>query len=177
MSNKTYQFETMKRGLCINDLFIEGENRNAYHDMFQGFLEDFKPVNTIELALVQEMAECYWLRERALRYQVDAFWHMHHKGEHRAAPRELLVLIRYQSSNERSFHRALETLQKMQKQRLKQRQSPASGNAPGEGLAQAKPQKQTNSPKPEFVSQIAPEPIAGEVATPQAPENPEPTNT
>jgi hypothetical protein len=106
MSTQTYQFETMKRGLCINDLFIEGENRNDYHDMFEGFLEDFKPVNTIELALVQEMAECYWLRERALRYQVDAFWFMHrkreNKGESRAAPRELLVLIRYQSSNERS---------------------------------------------------------------------------
>jgi hypothetical protein len=154
MSNKTYQLEAMKRGLCINVLYIKGENGNDYHDMFQGFLEDFKPVNTIELALVQEMAECYWLRERALSCQVDAFRLMHGKGEYRAAPRELLVLIRYQSSNERSFHRALETLQRMQKERLRQEA------------------KQPKSPKPEFVSQIIPEPIAGEVA-PQAPE-PEP---
>jgi hypothetical protein len=152
MSTQTYRPEVMKRGLCINTLYIQGENGNDYHDLFQGFLEDLKPVNTIELALVQEMAECYWLRERALRFQGEAFQIMLHKEEPKAAPRELLVLIRYQSSNERSFHRALETLQKIQKQRL----------------------KQTKSPKPQFVSQIISEPVAQ--AAPNPPE-PEPRNT
>jgi hypothetical protein len=74
--------------------------------------------------------------------------------EPRAAPRELLVLIRYQSANERSFHRALDTLTAMQKDRLRQA-------------------KQTTSPKSGFVSQPISEPISE--ATPETPEIP--TNT
>jgi hypothetical protein len=59
------------------------------------------------------MAQSHWLKQRAIRLQSKAF------GESDSIPKDLALLMRYQTSNQRAFHAALKTLTKLQNQKKK----------------------------------------------------------
>jgi hypothetical protein len=57
------------------------------------------------------MAQSFWLKARAVRLQSKAF------RESDSTPKDLALLMRYQTSNQRIFYKALNALTKLQSQR------------------------------------------------------------
>jgi hypothetical protein len=130
-----------KHGLASGQLIIPGENPDDYAALLSGFVSEYRPEGQTENLLLQEMAKSHWFKERAIRFQSIAWEITMPKLETTAVPDDLGVLIRCQSANERSFYRALKTLQAIQKER--------------------------KAAKPEFVSQKPekPKPAASESVT------------
>jgi hypothetical protein len=100
-------------GLTGSQIVIPGENQADYDALVASFQEDFLPQTHIEATLVNDLAKFHWLKERAIRLQVQAFF-----TEQAQDPRHLSLMIRYQNSNQRAFNEALKTLQAIQKERL-----------------------------------------------------------
>jgi hypothetical protein len=107
---------SLKHGLASGRLIIEGEDPANYQANLDEYINDLKPVGKTELALVTEIANAQWFKDRAYRFQAIAFDNHVPTAEHTVPP-ELGVLIRYQTANERAFYRALKTLQALQKER------------------------------------------------------------
>jgi hypothetical protein len=107
---------SLKHGLASGRLIIEGEDPADYQTNLDEYLADLKPVGKTETALVTEIANAQWFKDRALRFQAIAF-NNHVPTAGHTVPPELGVLIRYQSASERAFYRALKTLQALQKER------------------------------------------------------------
>jgi hypothetical protein len=106
-----------KHGLASGQLIIDGERRADFEALESSLLADYAPADTTETLLVKDMAKSYWLKERAIRLQANAFNYQGDLRQEMNAPPDLNVLIRYQVINERAFHKALKTLQTIQKER------------------------------------------------------------
>jgi hypothetical protein len=102
-----------RHGLASGQLIIPGECKAEYEALEADLLKKHQPVDITETLLVQEMAQSYWLKERAIRLQSKAF------AESDSTPKDLALLMRYQITNQRAFHTALNTLTKLQNQRKK----------------------------------------------------------
>jgi len=76
-------------------------------------LADHQPATATEEMLIQEMAQSYWLSQRALRLQNDCF------TDHGLDEKRLSLFLRYHSTHQRAFHKALNTLLRLQKDRRK----------------------------------------------------------
>jgi hypothetical protein len=59
------------------------------------------------------MAQSWWLMQRAIRIQNEAF------TENRVDAHKLALFLRYQTTHERAFYKALNSLIKLQKERRK----------------------------------------------------------
>jgi hypothetical protein len=140
----------LKHGLASNRLIIEGEDPADYQTNLDEFLTDLQPVGKLEVELATEIANAQWFKARALRFQAIAFDN-HTPTPNHTVPPELGVLIRYQTTNERAFYRALKTLQTLQKERK---------SAPAPADDQFVSQNQTTAPAQvipfphHFVSQV-----------------------
>ncbi len=100
-------------GLASGRLIIPGECKAEYEALEADLLKRHKPADITETLLVQEMAQSHWLKERAIRLQAKAF------TESDSIPKDLAILMRYQTTNQRAYHKALNTLTKLQNQRKK----------------------------------------------------------
>jgi hypothetical protein len=105
---------SLRHGLASGRLIIPGECRDEYDRLEADLLKRHRPANVTETLLVQEMAQSYWLKERAIRLQSKAF------GESDSTPKDLAILMRYQITNQRAFHKALTALTNLQKERRKE---------------------------------------------------------
>ena len=113
-----------KHGLTGRFTVMPGENQEAFDNLFEQFMQDEKPVGSVEIELVRKMAEHTWLRERAARCQEACFVVMpqtseqakNDEAEVRVRP-ELERYLRYQSHHDRCYQRAAAELLKRQKER------------------------------------------------------------
>ena len=113
-----------KHGLTGRFTVLPGENQEAFDNLFEQFMQDEKPVGSVEIELVRKMAEHTWLRERAARCQEACFVVMpqtpeqakNDEAEVRVRP-ELERYLRYQSHHDRCYQRAAAELLKRQKER------------------------------------------------------------
>ena len=103
----------LRHGLAAGRLIIPGECKAEYEALEADLLKTHQPANITETLLVQEMAQSHWLKERAIRLQGKAF------TESDSTPKDLAILMRYQTTNQRAYHAALNTLTKLQNQRKK----------------------------------------------------------
>jgi hypothetical protein len=103
----------LRHGLASGRLIIPGECKAEYEALEADLLKKHRPADITETLLVQEMAQSHWLKERAIRLQSKAF------GESDSIPKDLAILMRYQTTNQRAYHKALNTLTKLQNQRKK----------------------------------------------------------
>ena len=104
----------LRHGLSSSTLLIPGEDPEAYAALRNGFLTHYQPTDVIEALLVEDLARHHWLKDRAIRLQGEALA-IAPPGE---IPATFAVLLRYQTTNERAFHKALATLQALRKQEL-----------------------------------------------------------
>ena len=85
---------------------------------------EHKPTTPTERLLVMDMARHYWLLQRAIRLQEECFTRGLDDG---ALEKQLALYMRYQTTNQRAFHRCLNELLKLRAGKRK-RPTPVSTN-------------------------------------------------
>ena len=104
-------------GFASNTIIIPGEDPDEFRGLVEDFIAEHQPVCVTEQVLVEKMAQQQWLSLRALRLQGEAFIYQACADIGFAVPKDLGLLIRYQTSADRAFHRAHNELVKAKKQR------------------------------------------------------------
>jgi hypothetical protein len=102
---------SLKHGLASGALLIPGEDCAEFDSLRSALLEEHRPANHTEELLVNEMAQSWWLLQRAIRFQNDCF------TPEGVDEKRLSLFLRYQTTHERAFHKALNTLIRLRKQR------------------------------------------------------------
>jgi hypothetical protein len=105
---------SLQHGLASGTVIIPGEDPAEFESLRQDLLAEYHPATATEELLVQEMAQSFWLSERALHLQNDCF------TETGVDEKRLALFLRYQTTHERAFHKALNTLRKLQKERVRE---------------------------------------------------------
>ncbi len=100
---------SFKHGLASGQMIIPGEDSASFEALLHGLLEEHQPGSPTEELLVNEMAQSYWLSQRALRFQNECF------TENGVDEKRLSLFLRYQTTHDRSFHKALSTLVRLKK--------------------------------------------------------------
>jgi hypothetical protein len=110
---------------------LDFEDQDQYDQMLCGLRFEHQPATMTESILVEKMAQSYWLSQRALYLQDQcATDHAHTAfGAHCARSnkelsldeqqKQLALFIRYQTTHDRAFHRALNDLLKLRAARRK----------------------------------------------------------
>jgi hypothetical protein len=74
-------------------------------------VDEPQPANTTEELLITEMAQSHWLAQRAIRLQNDCW------GADGIDTKRLALFLRYQTTHQRAFHKALNVLIALQKRK------------------------------------------------------------
>ncbi len=110
-----------KHGLASSQLLIPGEDSAAFETLIADLLNDHQPANKTEELLVRQMAQAYWLEQRAIRFQSSCF------DENGVDAKSLALFLRYGATHNRAFYKALNNLQRLQKDRRKADQKAGRG--------------------------------------------------
>jgi hypothetical protein len=149
---------SLKHGLASGTLIIPGEDQTAFDALLNDLLAEHQPANTTEEMLVHELAQSFWLAQRALRFQNECF------TENGVDEKRLALFLRYHTTHQRAFHKALNTLLKLKRSRDRQgagahdgfvSQQPPSTITESRFVSQNPP---ALAPEPHFVRQSAPLP-------------------
>lgn len=138
---------SLKHGLASGELIIPGEDPAAFESLLNDLMEEHQPATPTEELLVREMAQSYWLTQRALRLQNDCF------TDQDVDEKRLALFLRYQTTHERAFHKALNMLIRLRKEctrRFVSQNRPHGSSEPG-FVSQNRPEP------PEIPVQTAPE--------------------
>ncbi len=100
---------SLKHGLASGEIIIRGENPCMFDALLTALLDEHQPGGLTQELLVNEMAQSYWLAQRALRLQNECF------NQERVDDKRLSLYMRYHSTHQRAFHKALSTLMKIKK--------------------------------------------------------------
>ncbi len=104
---------SLKHGLASATLIIPGEDPAAFEALKAALIEEHQPATETEELLINEMAQSYWLEQRALRLQNDCF------TENGIDEKRLSLFLRYQTTHHRAFHKALAALLKLKQTRAR----------------------------------------------------------
>lgn len=102
---------SLKHGLAAPQLIIPGEDRTAFDALLADLLDEHQPANISEELLVHQIAQSWWLTQRALRFQNECF------TAEGVDQKRLSLFLRYQTTHERAFHKALSALTRLKKDR------------------------------------------------------------
>ena len=127
-----------KNGLASGRPIIDGEDPAEFQALVDRLLAEHQPATETESILVHAMAKHHWFENRAQRLQTVEFEKAFESGE--AVPKTLAVLIRYETANHRAFHKSLDTLLKLKKQRPQPEIGFVSQNQPEPGAPNPEPQ-------------------------------------
>src|SRR5262244_3631832 len=132
------RLNAVKHGLCAKTLVLPDEDEAEFHAILDDLQDTFKPANRAEVILVRQMALAAWRMDRANHIE-GAFFHFEIKSDadmrdqyfpdldlygklayimqDESNGRKLSTLVRYQAHFERSYHRALSALERLQAKR------------------------------------------------------------
>jgi hypothetical protein len=105
----------LRHGLASGRLTLPGESTADFDLLEADLLKHHRPANVTETLLVQKMAQHYWLTQRAILQQTNAI--AESCGE---VPKSLAIFIRYETTHERAYYKALAVLTSLQKERRKE---------------------------------------------------------
>ena len=119
-----------KHSLYSQQLVVPGEDPAEFDELRAKLRDEHQPANTTEEILVDELAQHYW-RMRRIRAQEVKTWQKGFEGPPDYPKIEFFA--RALTSAERSFHKTLTALQKLQKDRgfVPQKTVPAQAAAAG----------------------------------------------
>jgi hypothetical protein len=105
-----------RHGLASAFVVLPTEDHTAYDDLLLNLNLEFSPSTETEEILVTAMAQHHWLEQRALRLQQPLFEAALETG---SAPdaKQLGLYLRYQSTNDRAYHKALSQLLRLRSDR------------------------------------------------------------
>jgi len=108
-----------RHGLAPSSEFyvLPSEMQSDFDKLLDGFRDEHRPTTPTEEALVQALAEHHWLRHRALRLEESCFDFT--TGQVIDA-QKLSLYLRYQTTHERAFHKALNDLLKLRAEKRKE---------------------------------------------------------
>ena len=109
----------LSHGLASNVTIVGDEDPEEFKALLNDLATEYDPATATEQILVEKIALNQWLSLRAFRLQGEAFLDLKLMSDTFGIPKTLGLLIRYQTSAERSFHRAHNELVKTQKERKK----------------------------------------------------------
>ncbi len=104
-----------RHGLAGIFMILPDEVRDDFDELHGGLRAEHKPETPTEILLVESMAQHYWLKQRALRLQNFCF-----DDEGNCDEKQLALYLRYQTTHDRAFHKALNTLLKLRADKKKQ---------------------------------------------------------
>jgi hypothetical protein len=107
----------LSHGLASSATLVPGEDPDEFKALLTDLTGEHQPAFATEQILVEQMALNQWLSLRAFRLQGEAFLDQTLGGTKFGIPKDLGVLIRYQTSAERAFHKAHNEFVKTKKQR------------------------------------------------------------
>jgi hypothetical protein len=107
----------LRHGLTGPFLILRWEKKEQYEQLRADLLAEHQPTTLTEQMLVEDMAQSHWLRKRAITMQTLCFDPERPDADQ---PKELALYIRYQTTHDRAFYRALNELQKLRAQRRKE---------------------------------------------------------
>jgi hypothetical protein len=154
----------LKHGLSTGQIVIAGEDPVQFDALLATLRNEYQPVTATEELLVKQLAESHWLCQRALSLQNDCFV----GGS--VDEKRLSLFIRYYTTHQRAFHKALTQLRVVQKARFStstpHRPSPHGFVSPSD-LSATPLFKPPIELTPEFVSQNAPPSLQTLQCTPE----------
>jgi hypothetical protein len=106
----------LKFGLTGKFHVLPDEDQADYDALLAALKSEHNPVTATEQLLVAKMAEHYWLMQRA-QAMVDLVFRPESEGKLGGA---LNNFMRYQTTNERAFHKTLNSLLKLRSERRKE---------------------------------------------------------
>ena len=144
----TSRWNSFKHGLYAEQLVIPGEDPTELDTLRASLRAEHQPANTTEEILVNEIAEQFWRVRRMRKFESYA---MEPENFENWSGRGLLALVmRQMASAERSMHKAIATLRRLQLDRgfvpSKTVQPTGTANSDPRFVPQ-------NDPEPEFVPQ------------------------
>ena len=119
---------SVRHGLTSKQVVLPGEDPAEYDALRDSLIEQFAPVDEIERTLVEEVAAGSWRLSRARRHETAILNKLIGAAENPdqafaelfvEKPKEVDRLLRYITTIERSYYRALNKLQQLQKDRRK----------------------------------------------------------
>jgi hypothetical protein len=116
---------SLRHGLTAKGVVIPGEDPAEYDTLRQELHEDYAPANTAEATIVDQIAQHTWRLQRVRRAETAMFERlMKDNDTDRAIANalndpccQLETIRRYEVTIERSYHRAIDQLRKLQKER------------------------------------------------------------
>jgi hypothetical protein len=110
------QYNFISPGFAVATIILKGEKAEDFYNLHRNFLNELQPATHMELTLVEKMVHNQWLSLRAIRLQSERLATIR-PGEE--TPKDLGLLIRYQTAADRAFHKCHAELLKLQKEREK----------------------------------------------------------
>lgn len=105
-----------RHGLCGAFVIQAWEKAEDYESLLDGLRNEHQPANPTEALLVEQMAQHWWVAQRALRLQELSF---HTDGPVCTSEKELALYLRYGVTHERAFSKALTDLTKLRAEQFK----------------------------------------------------------
>ena len=101
----------LRHGLTGGFRIINDESQEEFDTLVAALREEHQPGTPTEEILVQRMAEHFWLSRRARQLQDNALL--------AGKTSDFALMLRYQTTNDRAFHKCLSEFVKLKQQRLK----------------------------------------------------------
>jgi hypothetical protein len=108
------EYNFISPGFAVATIILKGEKADDFYKLHRNFLNEHQPATHMELTLVEKMVHNQWLSLRAIRLQSERLQAIL-PGEE--IPKDLGLLIRYQTAADRAFHKCHAELLKLQKER------------------------------------------------------------
>ncbi len=105
-----------RHGLTGAFCVLPFEDQEEFDTLRLGLRAEYQPKTVTETLLVEKMAQHYWLLQRALKLQDLTF---HAELPVCEQEKQLALYLRYQTTNDRAFHKALDQLLKLRAERRK----------------------------------------------------------
>jgi len=149
----------LSHGFASSTRFLQDEDPAEFNLLLDALIAEYQPATPTEQILVEQMAHHHWISLRATRLQDSEIAYCMVTG---TPAQQLGLFIRYQTSAERSFHKAHTELVKAQKQRENSRIGFESKKlAEAAGVA-AKSELKTPEPVPSIEKIPSPAPAGPE---------------
>ena len=149
----------LSHGFASSTRFVKGEDPAVFNLLLDDLISEHQPATPTEQILVEQMAHHHWISLRATRLQ-DSIVASYLKTV--LTPVQLGLFIRYQTSAERSFHKAHTELLKARKQRenseigFESQKPEVAPEATPEGPGKSEPKTPSPAPATEKIPFPAP---------------------
>ncbi len=106
-----------RHGLTGPFVLLPWENHDEFKTLQSDLLAEHQPLTATERILVRDMAQSHWLRQRAIVLQNRCFIEQCSADDE---PKHIALYLRYQTTHNRAFYKALTELQKLRQQKRKE---------------------------------------------------------